>query len=638
MKMKKLMVLLLLAVLLVSLSACSGLVIGSSEITAAALSPTEVVTEPNLPTENQGDSVLETSSISVEFDTDDLDASTSSAGMTYIRLEGDAVSIEGNGASADGSTVTITSSGMFNISGVLADGQLIVDSEDDGTIKLVLDGADITCSTSAPIYVLNAGKVVITLAEGSQNSISDGSSYVFSDSETDEPDAAIFSKSDLTINGSGALVVNASYKDGIASKDDLKIVSGTITINAVNDGIKGKDAIAVMDGVITIYAGADGMQANNAEDADKGYISIDGGSFDITSALDGIQAESNLVISGGTFTIAAGGGSSSVSYSTGWDNRGMPNSTAETRSQESTKGLKAGVDITIAGGEFNIDSADDSIHSNNSITIDSGAFELLSGDDGIHADTSLEINAGELTIMQSYEGLESMIITINDGTIYVTAFDDALNGSNGSGDSMFNSPAMQGEAASGDCHLTMNGGYLVIDAGGDGIDVNGGIDMSGGLVIVNGPTNDGNGALDYLGTFNMNGGFLVMVGSSGMAEAPSDTSKQYSLIHTYSSVQAAGSMVQIQDDQGGDILTFVPSKQYQSVLVSSPALQNGLSYTIYSGGSSTGAVMDGLYSGGTYTPGTQITSYTISGAVTGTIQGGGGFPRGPGDRTPPQSP
>jgi hypothetical protein len=628
-------IVLLMAIFTLALSACSGGVAAVTD-SAYAIQPVAAtaVKEISAATGVQQTTETVVTPVSVEYDQDDLEASVGSPDTSSIELAGDSISVEGTGATVDGSIVTITSASTYRISGTLNDGQIIVDTQDAETVYLVLDGVDISCSTSAPIYVANAEKTVITLADGTENYVSDGAAYVFEDAESDEPNAAIFSHDDLTINGGGSLTVNANYNNGMTSKDDLKITGGTITVNAVNDGIKGRDSIAVKDGTITVTAGADGLQSNNDEDAEKGYVSIEGGVLNITAGLDGIQAETNLIVSGGEITITTGGGAVSSSAGGAWGGRGMEGNPNQTT--ESVKGLKAGVALTITDGVIRIDSLDDAIHSNNSVTIDGGDLLLASGDDGIHADASLTINGGNLNITQSYEGLESALITINDGTIHLVASDDGINASDGSGDAAFGGQPMPGqgpgEFESGDNYLYINGGYLFVDAGGDGLDANGPIEMTAGTVIVNGPTNDGNGPLDYLGSFTISGGYLVAVGSSGMAEAPSTTSTQYSVMYNYASSQAGGTMVHVETDAGQDVLTFVPTKQYQSVLLSSPDLENGLTYVVYSGGTSSGTATDGLCASGTYTPGTQVASLTISSMVTSAGASPGGFPGGPGGR------
>lgn len=632
--MKRLLNSLLSIAFIVTLVACSGMTTSSSSQTVTTAADSAVAGS-------------QTASVSVvaaaaEYDPDDLTISTENASVTAIRFEGSSIQVDGSGASVDGNIVTVTYAGTYSFSGSLDNGQIVVDTTDPDTVMLILNGVDITYDVSAPIYVANAEKVVITLASGTENIVTDGTDYYFPD-QSDEPNAAIFSHDDLTINGSGSLTVNANYNNGIASKDDLKIISGTITVNAVNDGIKGRDSVSVKDGVITVSAGADGMQSNNDEDAEKGYIVIDGGMFNITAGLDGIQAETSLLINGGDFSITTGGGSVNTSTNGGgmWGGPGMEGNL--NKPAESAKALKAGVDVTVSAGTFDISSADDAIHSNTSLTINDGTFQLASGDDGLHADAALTINGGEITITQSYEGIESEIITINDGVIHLNASDDGFNAAGGADGSSVNGRPGQNEfAASGNNHLYINGGTVFVDAGGDGIDSNGPIDMTGGTVIVNGPTNNGNGPLDYTGSFNITGGYLLAVGSSGMAQAPSNTSTQYAVMYNFDTMQAAGTMIYIETQNGQEVLTFMPTKEYQSVLLSSSALQNGETYLVYTGGSSSGTPADGLYTGGVYTPGTQVASFTISSMVTsnGMMGGAGGGLSGgrPGGGIPPQQP
>jgi hypothetical protein len=629
--MRKIAALLLVFTLIFTLAACSGDAVESAGIVFANQPANESGEESGTAADTQRNSEIICSTISVEYDSDDLDSSTSRSDVSYIELEGNSIAVDGNGVTVNGSVITIASAGMYSISGTLDDGQIIVNTEDKETVVLVLNGADIGCSTSAPIDVVNAEKTVITLADGTENYVTDGDAYTLEDVESDEPNAAIFSKDDLTINGNGSLTVNANYNNGIASKDDLKITGGSITVNAVNDGIKGKDSIAVRDGMITVNAGSDGMQSDNDEDAEKGYISIEGGTFNITAGMDGIQAETRLVVSGGNIRISSGGGSINSSSRDDWGNWGMENNPNDDSSAGSAKGMKAGVDITITGGTIDVDSSDDSVHSNDSLTINGGDILLASGDDGIHSDSALEINGGDLSITKSYEGIESAVLTINGGNIHIVASDDGINAAGGNDGSSINGrPGQNDFSFSGDYHLYVNGGYIAIDATGDGIDTNGPIDMTGGVVIVNGPTANHNGALDYTSAFNVTGGFLVAVGSSGMAQAPSASSTQYSVMHTFPSPQAAGTIVHLETEDGEGILTFVPTKAYQSVVLSSPKLNNGLTYVVYSGGSSTGTITDGLYSGGTYTAGAQVTSFTISSIVTGAGSSRGGFPGGGG--------
>ena len=605
-----------------------ALIVAAFALTPTACSTTSAANQPAVTTTTLSGDNATVENVSQVKTTD-----ASSADVTAeISLQGTTIQVDGSGVSVADSTATITAAGVYRLSGSLDDGQIIVETEDEGTVELILDNAAITNSSSAPIFVSSAEEVIITLADGSSNTVTDSTSYVFADAETDEPDAAIFSKSDLVISGSGSLTVNANYKNGIASKDNLTIENGVITVNTAADGVKGKDSVTILDGTLTIVSGSDGIQSTNDTDEEKGTVTISGGSLNITSSLDGIQAETDLLISGGDLTIVTGGGSANSSTQAGWGNPGSDSTTTE-----SMKALKAGVNLTVSGGNINIDSEDDALHSNDSLSIDGGTLTLASGDDGVHADTSLVINNGNITISKSYEGIESAAITLNGGTIYITASDDAINVAGGNdGSAMGGRPGQNNFSDSGDYTLTINGGYIVLDAGGDGLDSNGTISMTDGVVIVNGPTNSGNGPVDYMGSFNISGGFLLAVGSSGMAQATSSDSSQYAVLYNYDSAQSAGTLIHIESASGEDILTFTPSKEYQSVLFSSADLQNGATYTLTSGGSASGSAQDGLYNNATVSGASQVTSFTISSVVTslGTASnmmgGGGGRSGGPG--------
>jgi Carbohydrate-binding domain-containing protein Cthe_2159 len=424
------------------------------------------------------------------------------------------------------------------------------------------------------------------------------------------------------------LTVNANYNNGIQSKDDLKITHGNITVNTTNDGIKGKDRIVVKDGNITVKAGGDGMQSNNIEEQGKGHISIEGGTIKITAGGDGIQAQSSVIISGGNTTISSGSGSNTVNRSSSWGNRGRAYSNTGSTSI-SAKGIKAGTDLTINGGVINIDSSDDSLHSGNGLTIKGGKINIASGDDALRASSTIEINGGDINIIKCYEGIEGSVITINDGNVRLVSSDDGINAVSRSGGS-YRGGGRGGFDGGGNNTLNINGGYTAVDAYGDGLDINGSINMTGGVLIVNGPTNNMNGPLDYSWGFNITGGLIVAAGSSGMAMAPGGTSSstQYSVMVYFSSWQQAGTIVHVRAETGEEILTFSPSKAYSSVTLCSPKLKNGSTYLVYTGGTSTGKATDGLYSGGRYTPGEQLSSYTISSAITyAGISGGSGFSR-----------
>lgn len=282
----------------------------------------------------------------------------------------------------------------------------------------------------------------------------------------------------------------------------------------------------------------------------------------------------------------------------------------------STKGLKAGVNLVIDAGDFSISSSDDAIHSNDAIVINSGTFNLASGDDAVHADTSLEINDGTLDVSQSYESLESTTITINGGNLQLVSSDDGINvagGNTGNEDFMGGRPRWGGGSFEqpGDYYIYINGGTIYIDSGGDGLDSDGYIEMTGGLVIINGPTSNMNGAIDYGGgSFQLGGGTIIAAGSAGMAQAPSSNNQNVANLR-FSSVMSGDILVNIQNDSGENVLTFNPTKSFQSLVYSSSELESG-TYTVYIGGTCTGIETYGLYEGGTYSGGTAYANFTIS--------------------------
>lgn len=562
----------------------------------------------------------------VTFGDDDYAADWSNENPVMVKLAGTSATIEGSGAAVSGGTVTINAAGTYVLSGELTDGQIVVDVPDDGDVRLVLNGASISSSGSAGIYVKQAGNAVITAQEATENSVSDGTGYVSADVAEDSPNAAIFSMADLTINGTGTLNVTGNTNNGITSKDDLKIAQGTLKVKAVDDGILGRDMVAVGDAGITVEAGGDGITSTNDTDTTKGFVAIADGTFDITAGSDGIQSEMAVVIEGGTFNLVTGGGNANGEVKTengpgGFtrDSSSTDTTAAAAEDSESTsaKGIKAAGDISIKGGAFTIDSADDSIHSSSDIVIAGGTFGIASGDDGMHADTSLTVTGGTIDVTKSYEGLEASTLNIAGGESRVVSSDDGVNAGGGANAATEDAGGQQDPFSStGNNLLNITGGYLTVNAEGDGLDANGSIQMSGGTVIVSGPTSSGNGALDYDSTFEQTGGILVAAGSEGMVKAPSEDSAQYSIGMSFTQTQAAGTLVHLEDSDGNAILTLAPEKQFQSVIISSPDLKSGGAYTLYTGGSSTGTAKGGLYTGGEYTGGTKVVSFELSGSVT----------------------
>lgn len=507
------------------------------------------------------------------------DNDTNPTNITFgsITITGDSAS-----ASCEDNVVTINSPGTFNITGTIADGQIKVDTLEMGDVRLVFQGADITCSFGPPIDIENAERVIVRLESGTHNYLTDTHTSLLYDEDSEEIDAALYSKEDLVICGSGNLTIHTDYKDGIKSKDGLIIDSGTINVMSEDDGIIGKNYISVEDANIYIAAGGDGLKSTENDDADQGYIYIADGVFDIDAGADAIQVETHIVIQDGVFNLHTAGGN------------------------DTAKGLKVPVGITISDGEFTIDTADDSIHSNDTIVIDGGDYSLYSADDGIHADMAITINEGIINVYDCYEGIESMVITINGGEIHVESYDDPINATNGN----------RGENTPG-VAIYINGGYTYLECvNADGFDSNGAVYMNGGTVVVNGPVSGGNGILDY-GSFTTTGGTLIGAGTSDMAQAPgSSSSSQNALLFMFSR-KSAGTLFHIETDDGTEVVTFAPSKTYYSIVFTSPLITTGTTISVYSGGTYTGgSVTDGLYTGGTYSGGDELISFTISYKVT----------------------
>lgn len=514
------------------------------------------------------------------------------ADEVVVHFDGAAITVDGEGAIADGGSLIISHSGTYRMDGVLDSGGVIVESDEDGVVRIVLDNVSIFNPESAAINIVNADKTIVYLEENSSNTLSDADSYVYPSEDDDEPNAVLFSKDDLSIAGSGALTVNANYNDGITSKDGLVIAGGEIAVTAVDDAIRGKDYLYISGGDFVIDAAGDGLKSDN-DDEGQGYIIIDDGIFSIRSEADAVQASSNVQIANGNFDIVTGSGYNQA--------------LAE---DVTAKGIKAGVNIFIEGGNFLLNTADDAVHSNNGIQITDGIFDIETGDDGIHADTALTIIDGSITVSTSYEGIESAVINLSGGNLDVSATDDGINiagGVDSSGIPGMHNPYQASQNSN--YFLDITGGYIHVNAQGDGIDANGNITLSGGFVIVNGPTGNMNGALDYDGSFIISGGTLLAVGSSGMAQAPSVSSSQHWVGVRFPDLEAK-TLLHLQDSNSSSVFTFRPAKRYASVVYSSPDLDSNESYALYSGGSSSGTDKDGLYQDGVYSSGTLMYTFT----------------------------
>ena len=540
----------------------------------------------------------------------DLAGTYEESGAVYVTLSDDGITGETAGVAINGQTMTITAEGTYIFSGTLSEGQIVVDA-DNAKVQIVFDNVDITCASSAAVYVKSAEKVFVTLAEGSQNTLRNTDEYVAIDDNN--IDAVIFAKSDLTLNGTGSLTIISAEGHGIVSKDDLKITGGTYDITAAGHALSGKDSVRIADGTFILTAEKDGIHAENADDEEKGYIYIADGDFTITSDGDGMDASNIVQIEDGTFDITAGGGAANSLKTHESDMPGggmsqnierpdgenMPQDTTTDESGTSTKGIKAGGGMYLNGGTYQIDSADDSIHSNANITIADGTYTLATGDDGVHADDALTVNGGTITVTESYEGLEGLTVTINDGTIDITARDDGINTAGGTDQSGFGTfgdhfKGMDSaddeteETTDNEMWMELNGGYIHILAGGDGVDSNGDLTINGGEIYIDGPSDNGNSAIDYgdRSSAYVNGGTLVAIGSSGMAEGMSDSSKQKVLMVKLGEQMEAGDVV-LTDSEGNVIVSYTALKTYDCVIISTAEVESGATYTLTTSGTTT---------------------------------------------------
>lgn len=561
------------------------------------------------------------------------------SGATVISLNGTSISISGagTGVSVNGTVATITDSGTYSINGTLDNGQIKVDVDTDsdaGDVWLYFDGVDITSATAPPVDIESAERVIICLADSKYNYLTDAyrEELSYLDEDGDDVDAALYSKDDLVICGTGDLTVTANYLDGIKSKDGLIIQNSNINVTSEDDAITGKNYVSVEDGNIIIDAGGDGLKSTDDPDTEEeinqekhtGYIYIQDGAFDINAGVDAIQSETHIVVKGGTFDLITDGGS----------NYGV-------RDDETAKGFKTNIGITIDGGTFIVDSADDSFHSDDTIIINGGNFsDLASADDAFHSELALTINnaATIINVTTCFEGIESKVITINDGDIHIKATNDPINASAGSGDGMI--MPMQGggggggggttgggmEVQEGVC-LYINGGYMALQNintnDSDGFDSNGSIEMTGGIVIINGGVGM-NGIMDY-GSFAMDGGFIIGAGTKDMPQSAGDTSSTQNSVFVYIN-GTAGTLFHVQRSDGVNVVTFAPSIDFGAIEFSSPLLVQGSKYNVYTGGSTTGTNNDGLYGtisadnqyddDGDYTPGDLETTFTVTSVAT----------------------
>ncbi|WP_303957619.1 carbohydrate-binding domain-containing protein [Rothia mucilaginosa] len=441
-----------------------------------------------------------------------------------------------DGVTVSDGVITITKAGNYKLTGTYS-GQIKVEAADSDMVRLILNNATITNSTGAAINVVEADEVVIYTASGTTNTVSDGSSY--SDTASGSPDAAIYSKSDLTLAGEGTLKVEGKYEEGIHTSDGLVIASGTLEVSAANTGIKGKDYVDILDGTITVTATKDGIKATNDTDGNRGWVRLSGGTVNISAGDDGFKAERVLEISGGTLNIT-----------------------------QANEGIEAQY-INILDGTVNVTSSDDGINASYSTT-----------------STSTEPTTATSTKQSAQNGQNSAPQAPSGSAGQAPAGGQAPSGTMGQ-------PPAGGGAGGGmggggstfevvDATINISGGTVTVNANGDGIDSNGTATLSGGTLIVNGPFTGGNASLDTNGNLLLNGTTVAAGNSGDMFEAPATNSTSgYVKISNVSNL-SAGTTVQVTDSSGTVVANYkVANSSTTLILVSSSKITKGESYTVY---------------------------------------------------------
>lgn len=544
---------------------------------------------------------LTESTIDTEFTDREKSGSYKASEAVKITLNKTTATVSGSGAKADGSTITITEEGVYIVRGTLEDGQIIVNASDSDKVQIVLDGVHINCETNAAIYVREADKVFITLAENSSNTLGDGNEYTQIDDNT--VDSVIFSKSNLVCNGTGSLTIEADYKHGIVSKDDLVITGGTYKIAAADNGITAKDQIKILNGSFDIDAANSAVKAKNTDDAELGNIYIAGGIFTIEAEQDGFHATGSIVVNDGTITVNSGDDGFHAELDTVIHGGTI-------LVEKSNEGLE-GKRVVVNGGDITINASDDGINAANSgddgvNAINPGANAVGSGDDDSNAassnnDSSAAVNSGDDgSISGEADGKEPQQMppdTENGSDMQPSQdFDPENAPSDGNAPQNFdpgNAPSdgdapqkMQGGPGGGgnsELYIKITGGTLTVSADGDGLDSNGGLLVTGGTTIVYGPTSDGDSALDYDGSAIATGGTLAAIGSAGMTESFSEDSTQPVITYYCTETQSAATTITLTDSDGSALFTIAPEKAYASIVFTCSEMKLDATYTLTAG-------------------------------------------------------
>lgn len=626
-------------------------------------------------------SLIDIPGMDFEYSDRDKDASYDVASATNIALSGQGATVSGEGAAVEGATVTISAAGTYAVTGELTAGSLVVNAGDQDKVQIVLSGASIRNEAGPALNIQQADKVFVTLDDGTQNTLADGASYELMEGE-DEPNAALYSKADLTINGTGALSVEGNYRHGVNSKDDLVVTGGAITVVAKEDGLRGKDCVKVADGSFAITAGGDGVKSSNDEDPTRGFVSIDGGTFAVEAGDEGFQAATYLRLAGGDAQIKA-----------------------------ADHALRSDVEAAMTGGTYVVEAGGKGMNPETKFTMDGGTFTVTGCEEGIEAQEGI-VNNGELNITASDDGINAAVAErdSNDATISATtdgAGDAAAaeqgfgaGGQNGNADGQNDADGLgmpggqggmpempedaepgqmpgppegfdpssgevpelpddveegqmpqrpEGEAgerpergrggkeadgerpelpegvepgqmpdgeqgggfgardgrggaggpmganASEDCLIQINGGVVTINAGGDAVDSNGYVEVTGGE-LVGASSGAGDSALDYEYGATVTGGTVILAGDAGMAETFSEGSTQpFALVSLNGS---ANTELSVESESGEVLARCTMPVPFQCVTLSVPGLAEGATGKLVAGDAMTDFTASTTPSGG----------------------------------------
>lgn len=540
----------------------------------------------------------------------DRDASYDEAAATKIALTGQGATVSGEGAAVEGSTVIITAAGTYVVSGELTAGSLTVNAGDADKVQIVLSGASIRNEAGPALNIQQADKVFVTLAAGSQNTLADGAGYTLAEGE-DEPNAALYSKADLTINGTGALTVEGNYRHGVNSKDDLVVTGGAVTVTAKEDGLRGKDCVKIADGTFAVTAGEDGIQSSNDEDPTRGFVAIDGGTFAIKAGDEGVQAATYLRIAGGKGQVEA-----------------------------ADHALRSEIEAAMTGGEFTVEAGGKGMNAETRFTLDGGVLSIAESDEGIEAEEVI-VNDGELNIVASDDGINAAVAErpelpegAEEGQMpQRPEGDPGTEGAmpQGGRGGMGGAGGPVAANASEDCLIQINGGMVTVDAGGDGLDSNGYVEVNGGVVLASGSAGGGDSALDYEYGAKITGGAVILAGATGMAETFTEGTQPFAMV---AAEGAAGTNLAVTDEAGTVLVSYTVPKAFQCAVVSAPGLTEGATGKVIIGGTVTGADSAGYATGAAVEGGTTVdfTASTTPSNEVGRMGGGDGGRRGGGPR------